>query len=523
MLAGTVVGQVRAIVPRWNEQVERRVIEDVYRQLRTRPHIPAVRQALLAVHQGRLVPPEQRALDAGNGLYAWLDLLAGLRAAAMRPEADADAALLPDRLGGAAPARLHLQEERRWLAELYIARGVPARRAWLLADWAPEMFAPLRRAHRPVVRELCDRLSACADRRAAAGDPEAAQQASRAAVRLLTELVQDSPTPDVVLLACERLPVLLEQLAAAEAQAQVAAFHAAWHAAAERDRLNLLPWSGEYALAERAQERVLRSLACSLVSGMSLAVWLAAVPVVWAARVWAARAGALPAETARGGAGVADGGVDGSCRRSLWMAAGVACLPVMAAMLWLCLGDVPFSWLVSLPTLRSAVLLPVAAVALLPACVFLVRWGDQPQAVPARRLARACVAGLSVGLPAGLLAAVLSAGGMPGGEGVPAGVRAMRWGFLLGGWVSVVLLVGGVVLTVGRLGAVRAWAGMLSIACRVTVLLAAATTASLAANAALDAAHVRAFAAAAADPVSDRAGPEWFGCFFEAARRAGAG
>jgi len=519
MLAGTVVGQVRAIVPRWNDQVERRVIEDVYRQLRTRPHIPAVRQALVAVHEGRAVPAEQRALDAGNGLYAWLDLLAGLRAAAMRPDAEPEAASLATRLGAAGPARLHLQEERRWLAELYIARGVPARRAWLLTDWAPEMFAPLRRAHRPVVRELCDRLWAYADRRAAAGDPEAAQQASRAAVRLLTELVEDSPTPDVVLLACERLPAFLERLAATEAQARVAAFHAAWHAAAERDRLNLLPWSGEYALAEPAQDRVLRSLACSLISGTSLAVWLAALPVLWAARAWAARARTLPAGTARAEAGV----VDGSCQRSLWMAAGVACLPVMAAMLWLCLGHVPFSWLVSLPTLRSAVLLPVAAVALLPAGAFLARWKNQPQAAAVRRLGPACAAGLSVGLPAGLLAAVLSAGGMPGGEGVPGGIRALRWGFLLAGWVSAVLLVGGTVSAIRWLGAPRAWTGMLATACRATVLLAAATTASLAANAVLDAAHVRAFAAAAADPVSDRAGPEWFDAFFAAARRAGAG
>ncbi len=508
-LSGTVIGQVRTIVSGWDEPVDRRVFQDVYRQIPARPHIPAVRRAVAAALEGRAVPPEQRAVDRGNGLYAWLDLLVGLRAAATRPEADAETATLLDRLRDAGPAKLYLQEERRWLADLYIARGVPVRQAWPLADWASEMFPPLRRAHRPVVRELCDRLSGYADRRLAAGDSEAAHEARRAAVRLLTELVRDSPTPEVVLLACERLPVFLEGLAATEARARVAAFRAAWHAGAKRDRLNLLPRSGDYALAERAQDRVLRSLACSLVCGMSLAVWLVVLPALWALRFWTARAPVLMGE----------GVVDGWCERFLWTAAGAACLPVAAAVSWLGLGDVPFSWLASLPTLRSAMLLPVTASAMVPAGTLLLPWPERVGAGPGRRLKAACVAALA----AGLLAAAVSSAGAPAGEGVPGDIRALRWVFLLSGWGGAALLAGGVVLAIGRLGAARAWAGMLSLACRGTVLLAVLTVASLAANTALDAAHIRAFAAAAADPVSDRLGADWFDRFFEAARRVAAG
>jgi hypothetical protein len=197
-------------------------------------------------------------------------------------------------------------------------------------------------------------------------------------------------------------------------------------------------------------------------------------------------------------------------------------LPVLVLVPAVAWGTMPFIWLFSGRSIGAMVLLSTSVpLAWMTATrIFVV----PPEAMRAGMLSRrAVLAGLALLLLVGFLVAVL----VPMDGAVwrpPAGVQVLR---RIGGSVGLAAIAILVVWTIlgvrsRRRAGVRAgmWARAgLAVASAGLVPLLAAAAVALAANAYRDARHAEAFSRAVADPVSDRLGPDWYGRYFEPARR----
>ncbi|UCD30150.1 MAG: hypothetical protein JSV03_06680, partial [Planctomycetota bacterium] len=247
-------------------QVEVHIDQSVLRALHANGKILPVRRAfqLSADTKGDRPDFESfRSMDPDNGLYWYLDLLTLLRAresAASQPTAgDGEVLERLHRLQIAPPARIYLSRQRKIAQAAYRKAGLSVRRSAFEADRARYRFGYLVEKHRPVLRELADRLMERGTIWRESGRADDARIAFLAVIRLMVDLIDDSPLPDVTLLAAEGLPKALAAIGGDDEAHRVEDFRKRWHARALNDRVNLLPLIGDFAMAPSAHRRVLRS------------------------------------------------------------------------------------------------------------------------------------------------------------------------------------------------------------------------------------------------------------------------
>lgn len=517
-LADTLVSQIRSMVPAWTPPLPPEAPAILRRALQTRPEIPSVGQALARVAGSttgdRDLSPF-RQLDSDNGLYLYLDRLARLPEPGESDEGDPRTSekeirsLLRD-LRGAPQARLHLSSYRALVETALRDASVSSRRSAVEAMRIGEGVKVLGERHRPVIRRLVQRLLAQGDAWREAGKIDEARLAYAAVVRLLTDLVDDSPLPEVALLATEGLPTALRGLDAEEEARKVKAFRNRWHESARADQTNLLPWMGDFTLARAAHDRTLRSLTVS-VAAVGAWLVLAGISFVQLVIIAVTRPGSAVRIRWRWAG------------RGMWAAVGVALVPLVAFCLLVAVADVPFVWLFSYPSLPAFLLLftlvPAAAGLATRLCV---RPADEMmKSLVPTRAAWGLLAVLLLTVVVGLAAwPVKTAGWRP-----PVGIQ---W-FRQLGWVIGLECIVGTAVWVGwgvvrrRRAGLRAgvWArANLSVAAASLLAAAVVSLAVMGVNTWQNSRHREAFVEAARDPVTDRLGANWWEDHFAPAQSA---
>ena len=486
--------------------------------LRSSPEVITAWRALANVAQGRDAAADlaaMRRVDPDNSLPDYLELLTLLRrqsAAATGPSGEWGSAIdaLLARTGSGPPVRVPVARERELAEAFFLQAGWDPRRAAAEADRVAEAGIGVRSWCRSILRELVNRLEVLAGDYQAAGRSDQAVLAHQAAVRLLTDVVSQSPTPDLALLAAEKLPSALRALGATREATGVEAFRKRWHQVGQSDRVNLLPWTGDFALVPDTHDAVLRSL-CGV--GLAEGVWLTLAMIVMILLFTVGVTGSA----SRRSVGWRWGG------RGLVLAPWVVCAPLAAGLGLLALADPPFTWLTSLPSLGGVVFLPAVIAVLVIAAT---RVG----LAPAKSLAPGRVPAWGVGLLAVLVLGTMLTAAMRWPIHVepwrpPVAIQRFRKLGLTVGLVCTAMVP--VLLAWGLVQRRRAglpaglWARpTLALAARAWLLVSLIALAALAVNHHLDRRHCQAFVAAASDPIASRLGPDWLRTYFAPARGA---
>jgi hypothetical protein len=329
-------------------------------------------------------------------------------------------------------------------------------------------------------------------------------------------MVEDSPRPDVALLATERLPAAIRELQAlgrdaaqTEAAARaVAEFRQRWMSMADRE-VSILPNMAAPAPAADMQQRVLGSMVASaslLACGWLFAVvCLVLIVVVLATRTF----GPVPLIWRWGG-------------RGAMVAPAIVVVPALVTILVACGGGLPFVWLLSLRSLGGAVLLLVVTILTwMLATQVCVRSTDpaHESGLPWPALLGGAVFVALVVVAVAVLFPPLDEPWRP-----PLAVQLFRRLGGVAGLASIpVLLVWAWQHRSARRRAnlpAGVWArACLAVASSTMVLLLCAAVIGLTVNSRRDAAHDAAFLKAAADPIADRLGPQWFETHFAPARQ----
>jgi len=487
-------------------------------ELQRTPRLASIWWLLDRLHRHPLIVPDFRGLeqsDSGNGLRHYLELLVLLRInepAASRPTSDSGERLvaLLDRCLLVPPIHLHANEERKLAEQVLRRAGLSPRETAAWADrlpFADPRLGGVRGSCIPVARELADRLLGQAAAWRGAGRAKDAELACRVVVRLLTDLVGEFPATGMVLLAADKLPPALRGLGEESAAQQAEALRAAWQESIRQAPVNLLPWTGDFVLARVEHDHVLRSM---LASTVIAATWLglAGICLVLLLVILFARPprDAVPAWRWPRGAGVP--------------AAAVACAPLMVCLAATILADIPFTWLLSAPSLPACLLV----LTFIPAALGLATWlcvRPPPGAITHARVTMVVIMGFLVAstLFAGSL--LLPLADQPGRP--PAGIQWFRhMGVWIGaecGLFALIWVIGGSVRR-RRAGLPRGvWArANLAVAARSLAAVSVALLVSLAVNHRLDAGHEQAFIRAMADPIADRLGPDWMTRHIDPAR-----
>jgi hypothetical protein len=473
------------------------------------------------VSRGELAPVQLarlRTVDRDNGLYVYLAMLDVLRQEnGDSEETDGGDGLLLGLLDGlrrAGPARLYISRQHVVAASAFHETGLSPRESAALAERIRWSVTGLHERHGPVLRELAERLTARGTSWREAGRVPAAMAAHAAVVRLLTDVLEDSPVPDVAMLATERLPAGLRELEldaisagqaslaeACETQKRdVAAFRARWREVASGKRVNLLPYTADIALARPAQDRVLRSLSGAFVCAGSW-LTLAIACLAWLAVAGLARPAAERCPVWRWHG------------RGIHAGAAVVCIPVLGTLAVLIGADVRFTWLLSYPSLPALAVWPVGTLMLVGlACWLFARPAEKPEgsAMPAAVVGSfAMLVALTVAAGAWLLP-LYREDWRP-----PAGVQVFRQlGVILAAEWFALIIVWSAWSSVRRRRVhvpTGAWSrvnlGLGSVSLLWMTLLAMAL---LGVNQHFDRVHQEAFARAAADPVADLLGESWW-------------
>ena len=548
------LAQVGEMVPAVGELFWKEPYQAAARRVANDRPIVAVRRVFEALHQAK--PDENAlavgaALDPANGLYVYLRLLPILRQEAIGQDT------LRQRLSSAttaAPARLYVMRERQLAYDAFRKAGVPARRAATAAMRIDRVVANLvglpprgwPATHLPVLGDLADRLGQYGERSREAGRVSDAVAAHAAVARLLTDVVEDSPEPSLVLTAAELLANAMDELAldmrAIETSqtdsaptvepsesiagklgpeelatacrgeaAKLRDFHARWHTLVRSEGVSVLPMCGDTChalLAAPTHHRVMTSfclvpLAAAAWAGFWL-VCLAAIPgavvSVWSENVVEWRSG----------------------RWSYALAVVLPILPI--AMLWLGLSTwtVPQEWLTSQPTVQAWAAWPLVALVLIGVSTRLtLRVAGSPERD--RQSVRFAWAVLLT-MGALVLLALVVGGWWGESWQPPAAVRRFR----LAGWILGAAAAG--VLLVWVIRAITHWrAGLTALPSRSRAYLQAVSVALLSAGCLLwlclwvnqvrDVDHQEGYAQAALRPVSDLIGNSWYQERFAASRR----
>ncbi len=534
-LIDTVVQQIQLIVPhRWSTAEEYAVREaDAAGQADRRAN-----NASAMFHQLRAGNPTSQELqtwakaDPGNSLAAWAVLLVRLREAgvsagagilsrtqpsresfpATQPAVDESfVPMLQDLLEGP-PLRTSTTRYHEIFIDTLRARGISARRAEFIFDsirWQPPFSD-----YRPVIRELSDRLLALGRAYARQGNQADAKLAYAAAVRALTDVVQDSPIPEVALLAAERLPVAIREFSKTanaaggeDAASAVEHFRQDWLNMPVGE-ISLLPNLAIPAPAPAEQAQVLRTLVLAI--GFLACGWLLALLCfVHIAIILATRHFGPVTIMWRQGA------------RSVAAAAALAVLPAVIVLLIMASGYLPFPWLFSNPSLGTMVLLPSGMFVcwLLAVAIFI-----RPLHGAGRPLlpTSAILGGLSFVAAAVLLVAAMihwyHESWRP-----PMPVQIFRNLGVVASLANIPVLTVWIIWARQRTRSsglpVATWArGGLAVASSAMLIMLFLAVIALGANARRDHQYDQSFAVAVNDPISSRMGSDWWEHYFAKAR-----
>ncbi len=453
-----------------------------------------------------------RQLDPDNGLYDYLALYPELKGGDARDEPLRERIA---RLRSAEPARLNLARRHKAAQSLFLEAGCPRRVAALAGGNAPYYLKPLHEAYPRVLREFSIAMLARGKAWRESGRVEAAIEAHTAVVRLLTNLVTESPAPNVGMLASEVLPMAWAELgrdvealpaapssdlrlAIARQADRAAGIRPAWHEAAD-DRTNLLPFTGlcyHVELAVPEHRRVMTTITWSLLCIVAF-LTLLVLCVIWLVV-----------------AGVASNprGVEVYWRKrriSPWLATIIICAPCVALMMVLQATAPNYTWLFSLPSVWAVAFWPV----LIPVLVGLAARlcttsSDENLIIPLRR---SCSAVMPL-IVCPILGAIIAFTGHHIGSPPPV-VQACRYAGIGLGVASALVLVCWIVSAILRSRRNRfcvfSWArGCLNVAAPALLLMTLITATGLWLNRQADLRHQDAFVRAAADPLTDRFGPD---------------
>ncbi len=512
-LVRTVVAQIGLMTP---QALEPRVCDALQSEIQRSPLMANLWRVLLDLSRDTDAGPALTALqrsDRANGLGVCLELLPLLRRhrepTATRP-ADVDVRIrgVLKQCQTARPARLHAADERKLAERALQGAGLSPREIAVQTHRIQYVIPGVRGSCMPVLRELADLLleKAAIWRSAGRGDDAAA--ACRVLVQLLTDVLDDSPSPEMALLASEELPPALRGLGAEAEARRVEAFCRRWHDLAREDRINLLPWTGDYVLARKAHDRVLRSLAAS---ALTIGVWLT-LAATCALSLLIVVATHPPAEL--------------PCRwrwngHGAWVAPAIACGPLILLLAVMALADIRFTWLVSYPSLWPALLLLVPV---------LVSSGLATRLCvrPAARFGACLIPGAAVWGIASLLVLAIVAGAIflplhTEDWRPPPGIQRFRQlGYLVGVGCVLVVIVWILWGTMQRRRAklpAGVWArANLAVASAALLAVSVVSMATLGINQLNDLRHRQAFIEAAGDPIADRLGENWGQEYFAPAR-----
>lgn len=265
--------------------IEQRDARAVHRAIAADQAIMAVQTAIRSASAGRVADPQftsEREFDPRNGLYAWLELLEQLRAmpsAGSRPADDAPVIAALEKARLAPPVHLYVLRQRDFARDVLASvRGVPADAPDLrnLAD--AERLNVLGNRHRPVLRELGTRLNDLAAVWEEAGRTDDARRARVSVLRVFRELLDDTPTPDIAILAAEAIAPALRALQrqggppVTAALIAVERFRPDWDAASRQgDHVSVFPVTGDFAFAAGAHDRAIRAFALAV---LCIGAWL---------------------------------------------------------------------------------------------------------------------------------------------------------------------------------------------------------------------------------------------------------
>lgn len=479
-------------------------------------------QALAARPEGPFDSRPYRQLDPDNGLYDYLSLYPELKGGNVRDE------LLRERIArlrSAAPARLYLARRHKAAESLFLDAACPRRVAAIAGGNAAHYLKPLHEAYPRVLREFSVAMLAQGRTWRESGHGEAAVDAHTAVVRLVIDLVTESPAPNIAMLASEVLPTAWAELerdiealpaasssdltlAIAQQADRAAKIRPAWHEAAD-DRTNILPFTGlcyHVELAVPEHRRVMATITCSLLCIVAFLALLI-VCVIWLVVT-------AVASNPRG--------VEVRWRKpriSSWLAPIIICAPCVALMILLHTTAPNYTWLFSFPSVWAVTFWPV----LIPVFVGLAARlcttsSDESLMIPLRRSGMAVIPLIVCPIIGAIIAFVTHRIGSP-----PPVIQVCRCAGIGLGIGSALVLACWIVSTIIRARRHRfcvfSWArGCLNVAAPALLLMTLITVTGLWLNRRADLRHQDAFVRAAADPLTDRLGPDSLARAFGGAR-----
>ncbi|NLE60674.1 MAG: hypothetical protein GX616_20200 [Planctomycetes bacterium] len=478
------------------------------REVRRSTEIMGLQRTCQVLTSPKTQPDDQAilvGLRSNNGLRAWAELLLLTRRAdgaiASRP-VDDDSSILAAiaTARSAPPIRLYTAEVRS-LVEKTFAEEPPR---ILAAHASSYVDAVCLSGSRPVLMELVRRLEALADRWDEAGKHAEARAAREAILDLMTDATRDARTPELAMLASEMMLPAATKLNMAERAERLGEFRDRWRQAFQGDRINWIPHTGQTVLAEKAHDRLMRSMTATLVA-MATWVILAAIAIFMMVAILVTQPpDDITVQWRR-------------LKRGPREAAVLACSPMLGFLVLIALADIPWTWLISYPTLKAGLLLPGLLLVSIGAATWIsvqLREPFKPCPLPGKvawAAAAFCVPTLLV------LAMFVSPNREPWQP--PALIQRLRlWGAVVGGVclaLAALWVIGGVVhrARTGLPAGVWARASLGTVASAL-LLTSFVLWGVLAVNQYCDIRHERAFVKAMADPVADKLGPDWLERYF---------
>lgn len=457
--------------------------------------------------------------DPENGLYQHLFLLSQLRQKGPTTQPSQwsqiqEAIRLSEQ---APPVRLYQRTIEDQVASALVRSGEDPREAAALTQRTINEFLLVQ--HRPVLRELADRLLHLGDELRGSKQLADARRVDNLAARILLEIVTDSPTYDVALLSAERLPRALDGIAKTAALKQenakaeqarsaaqaVAAFPRDWHKDARDEDINIIPFSGGIVanLAYSAQRTLLGTFTRTLVITAFYLVFGALVLILASIWIISPSARAVPL-TWRG-------------RMGPLMGCAIALASLMVLLIVTFVGRLSFTWIFTAQTgLAIVSFLFTCPLAVALAARVAIRFPEPLERQRVSILWIGVVLGLMIVLP---LAMSLAFPSQRSAARPPLLVQYFRRELALAGIFSVPLTLAWFIA-----GQVRRLKGefpkgliarsQLAVLAQVILVVAVVMSMMMVANKRQDEGHMGIYAAATQDVVSTQLGPKWQAQYF---------
>lgn len=534
-LLSTLVRQVNLMIPQAGTAKEQSILKAAHTAWQADPRINNSLAILYTLTKRDPSPAEFEqwlASNPDNSLPTWAHLLVTLREAKVGPDgvpdtqpqastqsvvnlqAEANESILSmlQDLEYAPPVRIGLGSLHTKYLEAAAGRGMDVRRAEA-AFWG-ERWSPGLAAYRPILRELSGRILAFGRREIRAGRPDYAVLAFRAGIRLWTQVVTDSPLPEIATLAAAQMQPLIDELGrlqsgpqAAQAAESLRNFQQAWADVPERD-LAVLPCLFGPALVPAEHRQVLHSITAGaglLLGGCVLALLcLVLVVIVLVTRSF----GPTPLAWRWG-------------RWSAVVAPGVVAAPAIVVAIVLASDAVPFLWLASGRSVAGIVLTPAVLILLWQAVThtFLRVTGRYDRTMlPVWVVWGSFGVVIILAMALAFLVPLRREAWSP-----PLGIQLFRRMGSVAGLASVIVFLAGSIWAWIRRRRSGLPAGVLSrgglaVASGAMFILLVAAAVGLGVNRVRDAKHEAAFARVAARPIAAQLGADWEQVYFAPAR-----